>query len=121
MDVSSYADYTGQQTQATTNVALDVQKQFLNERLTVQVGGKVNIEGNERQANNMNRLAGDVRVLYDLTEDGKFKLKGFNTTEYENIFFVYFTKTGAGISYNRYIYSLSDIFKKGENENGNNE
>ena len=121
VDVSSYADYTGQQTQATTNVALDVQKQFLNERLTVQVGGKVNIEGNERQANNMNRLAGDVRVLYDLTEDGKFKLKGFNTTEYENIFEGEITKTGVGIIYNRDIYSLSDLFKKGENENGNNE
>ncbi len=122
VDVSSYADYTGQQTQATTNVALDVQKEFLNERLTVQVGGKVNIEGDERMANNMNRLAGDVKVLYDLTKDGRFKLKGFNTTEYENIFEGEVTKTGVGVIYNRDVYSLSELFnlKKKENDNENN-
>lgn len=121
VDVTSYADYTGQQTQATTNVALDVQKEFLDERLTVQVGGKVNIEGDERQASNMNRLAGDVRVLYDLTRDGRFKLKGFNTTEYENIFEGEITKTGVGIIYNRDIYSLSDLFNQKKEEKRNND
>ncbi|MFW5820324.1 MAG: translocation/assembly module TamB domain-containing protein, partial [Bacteroidota bacterium] len=121
VDVSSYTDYTGQQTQATTNVALDVRKEFLNERLTVQVGGKVNIEGDERMANNMNRLAGDVKVLYDLTEDGRFKLKGFNTTEYENIFEGEVTKTGVGFIYNRDIYSLSELFNQKKKENDNND
>ncbi|MFW5821200.1 MAG: translocation/assembly module TamB domain-containing protein, partial [Bacteroidota bacterium] len=119
VDVSSYADYTGQQTQATTNVALDVQKDFLNERLTVQVGGKANIEGDESQTNNMNRLAGDVRVLYDITPDGRFKFKGFNTTEYENIFEGEITKTGVGIIFNRDIYRLSDLFNRKKKENGN--
>ncbi len=117
VDVSSYADYTGQQTQATTNVALDVRKEFLNERLTVQVGGKVNIEGDERVANNMNRLAGDVKVLYDLTEDGRFKIKGFNTREFENIFEGEVTKTGVGFIYNRDVYSLSELFEKNKKEN----
>lgn len=121
VDVTSYADYSGQQTTATTNVALDVEKQFLNERLTVQLGGKVNIEGEEQYANDMNRLAGDVRVLYDLTGDGRFKLKGFNTTEYENIFEGEITKTGLGIIYNQDIYKLPDLFNQKKKENENNE
>jgi hypothetical protein len=92
-------------------VKLDVRKQFFDERLTVKVGGKVNIEGEEQRSENLQRVAGDVVILYDLTEDGRFKLKGFNTTEYENMFEGELRKTGVGIIYNRDYYHLRNLFQ----------
>jgi len=111
LKVDSYADYSNKTTRNTTNVKLDLRKQFFDDRLTVRVGGKVNIEGEQERSNNLQRVAGDVVVLYDLTEDGRFKLKGFNTTEYENMLEGELRKTGVGIIYNRDYYHFRNLFQ----------
>ncbi len=116
VDVKSYTDYVDEQSKGTTNVEFDVKKQFLNERLTVQVGGKVNVEGRQQRANeDVSTLSGDVRVFYDLTEDGRWVLKGFNVNEYGNLLEGEIRKTGVGIIYNRDMYKLSDLWS-GENQ-----
>jgi uncharacterized short protein YbdD (DUF466 family) len=108
--VTSYSDRVANQTETNTQVQIDMQKRFLNDRLSVQVGGKMNLEDEERQNTPFNSLAGNVVMLYDLTPDGRLKLKGFSTTEYENYLEGEITKTGVGIIFNRDYYRLRELF-----------
>jgi hypothetical protein len=62
---------------AVTGQAVDLalSKQFLNNRVTVDGNFGVN---NNPQARN--GLIGDVNVEYKLSEDGRYRIKGFNRT-----------------------------------------
>jgi uncharacterized short protein YbdD (DUF466 family) len=114
VNVNSYSDYVNQQREDNTNVEVDVRKQLFNERLTVQVGGQFNVEGDQqkKQQQQLSSLTGDVKVFYDLTPDGRWILKGFNTTEYGDLLEGEVRKTGVGIIYDRDFYRLSDLWRR---------
>ncbi len=108
--VTSYSDRVAEKTEANTQVQLDLEKRFFNDRLSVQVGGKMNLEDPTPENTSFNSLAGNVVMLYDLTPDGRLKLKGFSTTEYENYLEGEITKTGVGIIFNRDYQNLRQMF-----------
>jgi hypothetical protein len=60
----------------TQAVDLALSKQFLNNKITVDGNFGVN---NSAQARS-NGLIGDVNIDYKLSEDGRYRLKGFNRT-----------------------------------------
>jgi hypothetical protein len=64
----------------TTGEAVDLalSKQFLDNRVTVD--GNFGVNNNATTTNNSNSLIGDVNVDYKLSQDGRFRLKGFNRT-----------------------------------------
>ncbi|MEP7264531.1 MAG: translocation/assembly module TamB domain-containing protein, partial [Bacteroidota bacterium] len=100
-DVQSYEDYTTGNAEGRTEIGAVVQKQLFNDRFTVQVGGSVDVEGDRSGQNNASDLTGDVSVEYILTEDGRYRLKGFRHNQYESALEGQITETGAGILYNR--------------------
>lgn len=53
-------------------VDIAVSKQFMNDRITID--GNFGLNNNS----NSNSLIGDVNINYKLTDDGKYRLKGFN-------------------------------------------
>ncbi|MGF1635527.1 MAG: translocation/assembly module TamB domain-containing protein [Cyclobacteriaceae bacterium] len=66
-----------------TELSVDVSKSFLDDRLTVEVAGSFDIEGSEQQQRqNTTGLEPNIAVLYQLTEDGRYRLRAFR----ENIF-----------------------------------
>ncbi len=54
-------------------VDIAVSKQFMNDKITID--GNFGLNNN---SNNSNNLIGDVNINYKLTDDGKYRLKGFN-------------------------------------------
>ena len=110
VDVTSYSDRVAEKTESNTQVQLDLEKRFFNDRLSVEVGGKMNLEDPTPENTSFNSLAGNVVMLYDLTPDGRLKLKGFSTTEYENYLEGEITKTGVGIIFNRDYQNLRQMF-----------
>jgi hypothetical protein len=83
-DVNSYTDYQGSTVQDRTNVDVTAQKKLLDDRLIVQAGSSVNVEGDQRPGESQ-AVVGNVNVEYLLTEDGRWKLRGFRKSEYENV------------------------------------
>ena len=80
--LESYQDYSSGTAEGRTQLKLALSKQLFSERVTVQVGGDVDLEGRRSQENSLNNFAGDLKVLYKLTEDGRWQLQVFrqNTT-----------------------------------------
>jgi len=110
-DVQSYDDYSSGQSQGRTELGLGLRKQF-NDRLSVQVGGSLNLEGEGTAQNNYGDLAGDILIEYKLTEDGRYKLKGFRQNEFDEIFEGQIMETGAGIVYTRDFDKWEELFRK---------
>jgi hypothetical protein len=100
-DIQSYDDYGSGQAVGRTQVEIGLKKQLFNERLSVQVGGTVDVEGAKAKQNSASDIASDVVIEYKLKEDGRYRLKGFRQNQYEGAMDGQFIETGIGISYVR--------------------
>ncbi|MEX2335840.1 MAG: translocation/assembly module TamB domain-containing protein [Fulvivirga sp.] len=115
LDLQSYntSDAPGGNTQ----LELGLSKQLFNDRVVVKIAGNFGLEGEqaERQEN-FSDFAGDIRIEYKLTKDGRYRLVGFRENEYDNLLQGEIIKTGAGIIFVRDYDALKELFNKGEEE-----
>lgn len=95
--------------QGNTQLKVGVKKQLFDERLSVQVGSNVNLEGNTSKQSNMSNLTGDVVIEYKLSKDGRYRLKGFRQNQYDGIANGVITQTGVGIMYRRDFETMKEL------------
>lgn len=110
-DIQSYDDYSSGQAEGRTEVELGIKKQLFDERLSVQVGGTVDVEGAKAQQNSPSDITSDVTVEYKITEDGRYRLKGFRHNQYEGAIDGLIIETGMGISHVRDFNKWKDFFR----------
>jgi translocation and assembly module TamB len=110
-DIQSYDDYSSGQAQGRTQVELGLKKQLFNDRLSVQVGGNVDVEGAKAKQNSASDITSDVTIEYKLTNDGRYRLKGFRHNQYEGAIDGQLIETGMGISYVRDFNKWKDFFR----------
>ena len=110
-DVQSYDDYETGQAEGRTQVDIGIKKQLFNERLTVQVGGVVDVEGEKAKQNSASEITSDVNVEYKITKDGRYRLKGFRHNQYEGAIEGALVETGAGVLYVRDFNKWKEFFK----------
>ena len=111
-DIQSYDDYQTGQAKGRTQVEIGVKKQLFNERLSVQLGGSIDVEGDRARQNSASDITGDVTVEYKLTPDGRFRMKGFRHNQYEGAIEGQLVETGAGIVFVRDFNKWKRLFKK---------
>ena len=111
-DVQSYDDYSSGQSQGRTQVDIGLKKQLFNDRLTVQVGGVVDVEGAKAKQNSASDITGDATIEYKLTKDGRYRLKGFRHNQYEGAIDGQLVETGAGLIYVRDFNTWKEFLKK---------
>jgi translocation and assembly module TamB len=115
--LESYQDYSSGSAQGRTQLQLALSKQLFDERVTVQVGGNVDLEGRRSQENSLNNFAGDLKVLYKLTDDGRWQLQVFRQDSYEGAIDGDITKTGVGVVFTIDFDKLSGITLKPVSDN----
>ncbi len=121
VDLQSYDYNQGGSTKSNTQANVSVKKSF--DRLSVQVGSNVKLEGADAQQSNSKSFTGDVEVGYKLTKDGRYQAKAFRQNEVDAIANGIITETGAGIVYTRNYNKTRDLLKppvrkrKGRKEN----
>jgi hypothetical protein len=113
-DVQSYDDYQTGEAQGRTQVEIGLKKQLFNERLTVQIGGTIDVEGEKAKQNSVSNITSDVDVEYKLTDDGRYRLKGFRHNQYEGALEGQLIETGVGIVFVRDFNWWNEFFKKPE-------
>jgi hypothetical protein len=110
-DIQSYDDYSTGQAQGRTQVELGLKKQLFNERISVQVGGNVDVEGAKAKQNSASDITSDVTIEYKLTKDGRYLLKGFRHNQYEGAIDGQLIETGMGVSYVHDFNKWKDFFR----------
>jgi hypothetical protein len=115
-DANSQNTETGEKV-ATNTVDIELQKKLLNDRLTLQIGGSVDVSGEKQatQGNNATNFATDLLVLYDLTPDGAYKIKAFNKYDSDVLNGLY-NKAGVAITFTHEFDKLKEIIPKKPNK-----
>jgi len=109
-DIQSYEDYQTGQAQGRTQVGIGLKKQLFNERLSVQIGGNIDVEGAKAQQNSASDFTSDITIEYKLTKDGRYRFKAFRHNQYEGAIDGQLVETGAGVVYVRDFNKWKDFF-----------
>ncbi len=117
LGVNSFEDYSTGQEEGRTQLQVGVSKQLFKDKVTVRVGGNIELEGERAKQNNASDVAGNISVDYKLTDDGRYKLRGFRLNQYENPIEGEITKTGVGVVYVRNYNKLRELFAKPKSAN----
>lgn len=113
LDIKSYEDYSTGEAQGNTQVQLGVSKSLLNDRLVVKLSGNVSVEGENTTQKDASDYIGDIALEYKLTRDGRFRITGFRTSNYDMIDGE-LIETGAGLLYIKDYNTLKELFKASE-------
>ena len=82
-DLESTDDYTTGQKENKTDLNVGVSKRLLNDRLKVTVGSSIGIEGPQQANQKTNNIAGDVSLDYQLTKDGRYRVRAYRKNDYQ--------------------------------------
>jgi hypothetical protein len=82
--LNSYTDYQGENATDRTQLDIAAQKKLFDDRLIVRIGSEVDIQGSSTNEEST-PLIGNVSLEYIVSKDGRYKLKGFRKSEFENV------------------------------------
>lgn len=116
-DVQSYNDFQTGKAQGRTQVDIGLKKQLFNERLSVELGGSLDVEGEKVRQNSASDITSDVTVEYKLTKDGRYRLKGFRHNQYEGVIEGQLVETGVGVLYVRDFNKWNEFLKAQKDKN----
>jgi hypothetical protein len=109
--LDSYTDYQGNSAQNRTDLNVSARKKLFNDRLVVQAGSEIGVQG-ENRPGEANPVIGNVSIEYLLTEDGRWRLRGFRKSEYENIIDGQVFVNGLALIFMREFNEFRELFKK---------
>ncbi len=82
-DLDSQEDYTSGTKRNRTDLNVGVSKTLLDDRLKVTVGSTFGLEGSQQAGQETNTIAGDVSVDYQLSKDGKYRIRAYRKNRYQ--------------------------------------
>ena len=82
--LNSYTDYQGENATDRTQLDIAAQKKLFDDRLIVRIGSEVDIQGSSANEEST-PLIGNVSLEYIVSKDGRYRLKGFRKSEFENV------------------------------------
>lgn len=115
-DLESQEDYTSGQRENRTDLNVGLSKTLLDDRLKVTVGSSFGLEGTEQANREANNIAGDLSADYQLSKDGRYRVRVYRQNQYQVALQGQVVETGVGfiitIDYNKF----REIFRKANEE-----
>jgi len=84
-----------------TEIGLEVSKQLFNDRLSISAGGNLDLTDGGSESGGYAALIGDFVLEYKLTENGRYRVRVFSKSDYDQLLNENSTKNGISIFYNR--------------------
>jgi len=109
MNLDSYTDYTTGMAQDRTQLNVNLRKNFLGDRLAVELGRQVDVQGSSQASND---IIGDVSIEYKLSKDGSYRLRGFRRNQTEGLAEGPLIVTGMSLVLNKEFNGFDELLKK---------
>jgi hypothetical protein len=111
--LDSYTDYQGNSPTERTTLDVAAQKKFLDDRLVVRVGSEVDVQGSSSTQGDGSTtpLVGNVSIEYLLTENGKYRLKGFRRNQFDNVIDGQLIVSGLAIIFTQEFNKFDELFR----------
>lgn len=115
-DLQSSEDYTTGQKENKTELNVGLSKKLLNDRLKVTVGSNFGLEGPQQANQDATNIAGDISADYQLTKDGRYKVRAYRKNQYQVALQGQVIETGVAfiitIDYNKF----KELFQKSKED-----
>ncbi len=82
-DLESTDDYTTGERQNKTDLNVGISQRLLNDRLKVTVGSSFALEGEQQKNQEANNIAGDISADYQLSKDGRYRVRAYRKNQYQ--------------------------------------
>ena len=115
-DLDSFTDYQGDSPEDRTKLNINAKKNFFNDRLIITAGSAVDVKGSSQVDQGRTPIIGNVSLEYLLSENGRYRLKGFSREEYQNVVDGQMILTGVALIFNREFNRFSELFNPLKNE-----
>ncbi len=115
-DLQSTEDYTTGQMRNRTDLNVGVSKRLLNDRLKVSVGSNFELEGPRQENRKTSNIAGDIKVEYQLSRNGRYLLRAYQKNEYQVALQGQVIETGVGFVINLDYNKFKEIFRNADKE-----
>lgn len=110
-DLDSFTDYQTGAPQDRTQLNVNASSRFMDDRLIVQVGSQIDIGGSSQNMEGGNALLGNVSVEYLLTENGRYRLRGFRKNQFESFIDGQLIITGMSVIFNKEFNKFSELWQ----------
>ncbi len=111
-NLDSTEDYTTGKKENKTDLNVGLSKTLLNDRLKVTVGSSFGVEGPQQVNEKQTTVGGDISADYQLTKDGRYKVRAYRKNKYQVALQGQVIETGVGfiitIDYNKF----KELFEK---------
>ncbi len=115
--IESYEDFTTGEADGRTEVIWGISRRFFDDRLKIEVGGSVDVEGEQsREQQEFSDIAGNLSAEYSLGEARRFRIRAFREQTFENVIDGQLIQTGFGLIYVRDYNRLRDLFRRAAEE-----
>jgi hypothetical protein len=84
----------------------------LNDRLKVTVGSNFGLEGTQQANQQTNTIAGDLSVDYQLSKDGRYRLRAYRKNQYQVALQGQVIETGVGFVITMDYNKFKQIFQR---------
>ena len=109
LNLNSYEDYSTGTAQGRTQLNILASKDLFRNRLNVQAGGNVDLEGARAKQNSVSNFAGDLSAEYKITPAGTLRLRVYRRNNYD-VLEGQIVETALGLLFIRDFDRLRDIF-----------
>ncbi|MFV8225848.1 translocation/assembly module TamB domain-containing protein [Christiangramia aquimixticola] len=116
-NVDSFTDYQGDNPQDRTQLGISAQKAFLEDRLVVEVGSAVDIQGGNEAGQEASPVIGNVSISYLFDENGIWRIKGFSRSQFENVIDGQLVVSGIALIFTKEFNKFKNMFEKAVMEN----
>ena len=109
-NLDSFTDYQGDTPQDRTQLNINANKKLFNDRLIVTAGSALDVEGSAQTNQEEVPIIGNVSLEYLVTENGRYRLKGFRKNEFTNVIDGQLIITGVALIFQREFNKFSELF-----------
>lgn len=111
-EIESYEEIGEEGSEGRTELHVQLSRQFLDDRVSIELGGQFELEGERSEGEDTGDFAGDIVVEYLITEDGRYRIRGFRRNEYQGPIEGTQATTGVALVYTRTFDRLRELFRR---------
>lgn len=110
-DLNSYTDYQSGVADDKTQLDVNIRKALFNDRVVVQVGGQVDLEG-KNKSYGADDILGDISLEYLITKEGDYRLKAFRKNEFQDLVQGQVVVMGLSVMFNKSFNDWQELLRK---------
>jgi translocation and assembly module TamB len=115
-DLNNQQDYSTGTEIAYTELDVNVSKQFMEERLRVNVGSSFDVVGTGAPKQAPSNVAGNVDAVYKLSKDGRYLLRAYRQNQYQAVVLGQVIETGVGFIFTFNYDKFKEIWHRAKGE-----